>query len=165
MSADFCIRAMKPNDTDQVKEIIDLSFSRFMGLFAFISVRDEEGETIVAEAQGTVVGFTKLIDFKIAGIKYGCILWIAVHPEFRRKGFANALTTEGIKRLKLAGAKCLFASVQRRKIGPQIVLTQNGFRRARFLELWHLFGSRVLQFYGDIWLAPGEVVLIRSSEC
>jgi len=164
MSVNFCVRDMKPIDIAKIKEIIDLSFSRFMGLFAYLSVRDKEGETIVAETQGTVVGFTKLIDFKIAGIKYGCVLWIAVHPSFRRKGFADALTTEGIKRLKLAGSKCLFASVQRRKIGPQIVLTQNGFRRARFLELWHLFGSRVLQFYGDIWLAPGEVVLIRSSE-
>jgi len=157
---DFSIRVMVPNDRERIKEIIDLSFSRVMGFFAFHSL-GEEGQVLVSELRGEVVGFTKLIDFKIGNIKYGCVLWIAVHPDFRRKGVASVLTAEGTKFLREAGCKALFASVQRRKIGAQMVLMRNGFRRTSFLELWRLFRWRVLQFYRDIWLAPGEVVLIQ----
>ena len=139
-----------------------LSFSRFMGFFAVQSLFSNEGQVLVSESQGTVVGFAKLIDFQIARLKFGCILWIAVHPGFRRKGFATALTAQGILRLKQEGANAVFASTQRRKTGALIVLGRNGFRRVGFRELWRLFSWRVFEFYGDIWLAPGEVVLMHD---
>lgn len=163
MTAEFVIRSMMPADIERVKEISGLSFSRFMGFFAFLSVRDEEeGQTIVAEVEGSVVGFAKLTDFEIAHEKYGCILWIAVHPEFRRRGVANALTAEGISRLKQGGAKAIFASAQMRKTGALTVLAKNGFRRVGFVDLWRIFKGHVFEFYGDIWLAPGEVVLMHD---
>jgi ribosomal protein S18 acetylase RimI-like enzyme len=153
---------MKLNDLDKLKEIAALSFSKIMRFFAVKSLLSDEGAVLVSEEKGVVVGFVKLIDFEIAHVRYGCILWIAVHPSYRRRGVAKALAAEGIKRLKQGGATTLFASVQRRKTGAQIVLKQNGFRIARFLEVWRLFGWRVFQFYGDIWLAPGEVVLVHD---
>ena len=134
-----------------------------MGFFAFLSLH-QEGQTLVAEVKGTVVGFTKLTYFTIANVKYGCVLWIAVHPNFRRNGFASALTAEGLSRLRQEGCKAAFASVQRRKTGAQIVLMRVGFHRASFLELWRIFNLRVLEFYQSIWLAPGEVVLIHNFE-
>jgi hypothetical protein len=30
------------------------------------------------------------------------------------------------------------------------------------MGLWHLFGWGVFRFYGDIWFAPSEVVLVRD---
>lgn len=161
MSSECEVRLMLPSDAVRVKEIIDLSFSAFMGFFALRSVR-QDGQVLVCEEQGSVVGFAKLIDFRVGGKKFGCILWIAVHPKFRRKGVANALTTEGLRRLKHGGAKAVFASTQGRNVAALRVLKQNGFRRIGFVELCKLFGSRVLEFYGDIWLAPGEVVLIHD---
>ena len=156
------IRVEKPSDTGRLRAIVALSFSRFMGFFATQSLLSHEGETLVAEAQGTVAGFAKLIEFKIASVEYGCILWIAVHPSFRRRGIARELTAEGIRRLKERGAKLIFASAQRRKTGALNVLEQSGFRRVGFRELWRIFGARVFEFYGDIWLAPGEVVLLHD---
>ncbi|MGA2386836.1 MAG: GNAT family N-acetyltransferase [Candidatus Bathyarchaeia archaeon] len=162
MTAEFAIRLTKPNDAPMLREIAVLSFSKFMGFFAVQSLFSGEGQVLVCEAQGKVVGFAKLIDFQIARVKFGCILWIAVHPSFRRKGVATALTAQGILRLKQEGAKAVFASVQRRKTGALTVMMRNGFRRVGFRELWRLFGWRVFEIYGDIWLAPGEVVLIHD---
>jgi len=161
VTAEFPIRPMSPSDTGRLREIAALSFSRLMAFFAIHSLLSNEGHVLVSETQGTVVGFAKLIEFNIASKKFGCILWIATHPDFRRKGVARALTIEGIEHLKSNGAAAVFASTQRRNAAALVVLSQNGFRRIGFLELQRLFAWRVLQFYSDIWLAPGEVVLIH----
>jgi len=161
LATHFTLRVMLSTDCVKVKEIIDLSFSRFMGFFAYHSVQ-EEGQVLVCEVQEAVAGFAKLTEFQISGGKYGCILWIAVHPDFRRKGVASVLSLVGINRLKLNGAKAVFASTQRRNASALAVLGRNGFRRIGFLELRRLFGWRVFQFYRDIWLAPGEIVLMHD---
>ena len=160
MAFEFAVRSMLPTDAGRLKEIAALSFSKFMGFFAVHSLFSEEGQVIISEAQGTAVGFAKLIDFQIEGCKFGCILWIAVHPDFRRKGVASALTTEGLLRLKNNGAKAVFASTQRRNIVAQNLLLQKGFRKMSFIDFWRIFKGRVFEFYADIWLAPGEVVLM-----
>jgi ribosomal protein S18 acetylase RimI-like enzyme len=162
MANKFSIRQMLPSDAGRLREIVALSFSRFMGFFAIHSLFSEEGQVLVSETQGSAVGFAKLIEFKVGGVKFGCILWIAVHPDFRRMGVATALATEGIQRLKQDGAKAVFASSQRRNRGALNVLSQNGFRRMGFLQILCLFSWRVFEFYGDIWLAPGEIVLMHN---
>ena len=162
MAAEFSIRQISPSDAGRLREIVALSFSRLMGFFAIRSLFSDEGQVLVSEAQGTAVGFVKLIEFQVGPSKFGCILWIAVHPNFRRKGVASTLTTEGIHRLKVDGVKAVFASTQRRNRAALSVLSRNGFRRMGFLELWRLFRWRIFEFYGDIWLAPGEIVLMQD---
>jgi ribosomal protein S18 acetylase RimI-like enzyme len=162
MTAEFTVRKMLPADESRLKEIVGLSFSRLMGFFAIRSLFSDEGQVVVGETQGNVVGFAKLIELQVGGDKFGCILWIAVHPEFRRKGIASALTIEGVRRLKKKGAKVVFASVQRRNVHALSVMSRNGFRRMSFRQLWRLFKWRVFELYSDIWLAPGEVVLMHE---
>jgi ribosomal protein S18 acetylase RimI-like enzyme len=162
MTAEFSIRQMSSTDADRLKEIAALSFSRVMRFFAVHSLFSEEGHVLVSETQGFAVGFAKLIEFKLGGMKFACLLWIAVHPDFRRKGVASALTVEGIELLKRNGAKAVFASTQRRNSRAVSALNKNGFRRMSFLELWRLFSWRIFEFYGDIWLAPGEIVLMHD---
>ncbi len=89
------IRLGTPNDYAKLKEIIDLSFPRFFRYFANHSVTSEEGKVLVSETQGIISGFAKLIEFNIGSQKYGCILWIAVHPSYRRQGIAFNLTNVG----------------------------------------------------------------------
>ena len=108
------IRQATPSDYAILKEIIDLSFQRFFRYFAWHSVSDPDEPVLVSEAEGIVVGFAKLIEFKVGGGKYGCILWIAVHPAYRRRGLALALTNSGEDYLKQRGSQAVFASTQRR---------------------------------------------------
>jgi ribosomal protein S18 acetylase RimI-like enzyme len=161
LSSDFKVRTMNPSDLPLVKEIVDLSFSRVTGFFAKHSIKDEEGNVIVNETGGNILGFAKLIEFNVGGGKYGCILWIGVHPQFRRKGVASALTSEGIRILKNDGVKAVFASTQRRNAGALKVLQLEGFRKMGFLDLRRLLSWRVLVLYREIWLAPGEVVFMH----
>ncbi len=96
MNTTSTIRQATPNDMARIKEIIDLSFPRFFRFFANHSVSDREEPLLIGEVQGVVVGFAKLIEFHIGCGKYGCILWIAVHPANRRMGNALALTYAGV---------------------------------------------------------------------
>lgn len=162
MAAQFTVRRMLPSDLDRLRETVALSFSKLMGFFAVHSLLSQDGQTIVADVQGVAVGFAKLIAFQIGGGKFGCVLWVATHPDFRRMGIASALASEGIRNLKIDGAQAVFASTQGRNARAMSVLSRVGFRRVGFRELWRLFGGRVFQFYSDIWLAPGEVILMHS---
>jgi ribosomal protein S18 acetylase RimI-like enzyme len=138
-----------------------LSFPRFFRFFATHSL-NEEGEVLVSETQGTAIGFAKLVEFQVGGGKFGCILWLAVHPQFRRKSIASTLVNAGTELLKHDGARAVFASVQRRNIASLTVFSKEGFGKMGFLGLWRLFGWRVFKIYEDIWYAPGEIVLIHS---
>lgn len=153
---------MLPSDEAKLRENVALSFSRFMGFFAVHSLLSEDGQVLIADAEGEAIAFGKLIEFQIGGTKYGCVLWMGVHPEYRRNGVASALTAEGIQRLKQDGAKAVFASTQRRNVAAQNVLSRTGFRKMGFSELWRRFRGRIFEFYSDIWLAPGEVVLMHD---
>jgi N-acetylglutamate synthase-like GNAT family acetyltransferase len=161
LSAQATVRQAKPQDKEAIREIIRLSFPWF-GVFARHSVDDEEGKVLVADYEGKVVAFAKLIEFSIAAAKYGCILRIGVHPSLRKKGIALVLTNAGVDELKTCGSQAVFASTQRRNIGARATLHRAGFKSIGLVGLWRLFGWRVFSFFGAIWLAPGEVVLLHA---
>lgn len=163
MSSTASIRQATPNDRAKLKEIIDLSFPRFFRFFASHSVNSEEGHVLVAETQGAISGFAKLIEFTVGARMYGCILWIAVHPIYRRRGIAFSLTNSGVECLKKDGSQAVFASTQRRNSAALATLGKAGFKRMGFLGLWRVFGWRVFSFYREIWYAPGEIVLMYDS--
>jgi ribosomal protein S18 acetylase RimI-like enzyme len=161
LGTDVVIRQMAQNDLSQVKKVMDLSFPIIYRYFSFHSL-SEEGQVLVCKAEGMVVGFAKLIDFQIGGKKYSCILWIAGHPAFRRRGIATRLTNGATYNLKRDGAEAVFASTQMRNVAALSVLYQQGFERIGFSGLRRRFGWRVFQFLNAIWFAPGEVVLIHN---
>ena len=162
MSATASIRQATPSDSTKLKEIIDVSFPRFFRFFATHSL-NSEGKVLVCEAQGVVVGFAKLTKFHVGDNKYGCILWLAVHPDYRRRCFAAALVKAGAEYLMHDGAGAVFASVQRRNVASLAVFDREGFRRMGFLGLWRIFGWRIFEFYRKIWFAPREIVLICGN--
>lgn len=114
MNPEPTVRQATSKDSAKLKEIIDLSFPRFFRFFASHSLDSDEGKVLISESQGTIVGFAKLIEFKVGECKYGCILWLAVHPAHRRKGIAAAMVNAGAENLNHDSAKAVFASVQRR---------------------------------------------------
>jgi ribosomal protein S18 acetylase RimI-like enzyme len=162
VNATPAIRQANLNDSPKIKEVIDLSFPRFYRYFASHSASDLSEPVLISELDGAVAGFAKVIEFHVGNIKYGCILWIAVHPANRRQGIALALSNASVDYLKTRGAKAVFASTQRRNRGALGTLSGTGFVRMGFLGLWRVFGWRVFEFYRDIWFAPGEVVLMHT---
>ena len=157
------IREAQSKDISQLKEIIDVSFPRFFRYFAIHSVSDLREPVLVTVIEGIIAGFAKLIEFQVGGVKYGCILWIAVHPSYRHREIAFNLTNTGVNYLVKQGVRAVFASTQRRNKAALATLSKSGFKRLKFVDIWRLFGWRMFNFFGDIWLAPGEVVLARFS--
>jgi GNAT superfamily N-acetyltransferase len=156
------VRDRAASDNAQIKEIVDLSFPMFYRFFAWHSASSPDEPVLVAEVDGAVAGFAKLIEFTVGQMRCACILWIAVHPSYRRGGIALQLTGTSVDCLRRRGATAVFASTQRRNCGALATLARAGFDTVGFLGLWRLFGWRVFVFYGDIWFAPGEVVLMRN---
>ena len=161
MKQEFTIRSSIQSDEDCVEEIVNLSFPRFFRFFANRSL-NSEGPVLVSEAEGKVVGFAKLIEFKIGGDRFGCVLWLAVNPNFRQRNVATGLVDEGTDYLLANGVGAVFASTLRSNLGSLATFRKAGFRRMGFLDLWKIFGWRVFSFYMKTWYAPGEVMLMRS---
>jgi ribosomal protein S18 acetylase RimI-like enzyme len=160
--SNLIIRETSSEERLKLKEIIDLAFPRFFRYFANHSVLDLDGAVLVGDIESTIAGFVKLINFNCGHAKYGCILWIAVHPTYRLRGIALALTTAGVGYLKEHGSGAVFASTQRGNKGALAALGKAGFERMGFLALWRFFGWRLFGFYSDIWYAPTEVVLMHD---
>ena len=160
MKTPAIIRETIPSDKAKIKEIIDLCFPRFYRFFANHSL-NSDGKVLVAEIEGSLIGFAKLTEFHVGGVKYGCILWLATHPSFRRKGFAATLIKAGTQHLKGDGAEAVFASVSRRNKAFLTVFHKEGFAQMDFLGSLQLFGRGILEFYRAIWFAPSEFVLMH----
>ncbi|HLN44277.1 MAG TPA: GNAT family N-acetyltransferase [Candidatus Sulfotelmatobacter sp.] len=139
-----------------------MSFPRFFRFFALSSINPQQGKVLVNQLDRIVVGFAKLTDFYIAKRKYGCILWLAVHPNYRQKGIASGLVQAGIEDLKHAGAEAIFVSIQRRNTASLATFRKKGFRDMNFTVLWLVFSWRIFGFYRAIWYAPSEVVLMYN---
>ncbi len=161
MDADS-VREALPSDRKRLREIITLSFPRFFRFFASHSVDSKDGRVLVLEVQSTVAGFAKLIDFQVGGGKYGCILWVAVYPRYRRIGIALNLMKAGADILKKEGVQAVFASTQWRNNAAKATLIKAGFGQVGFLGVWRVFGWRVFSFYREIWYAPGEIVFMKN---
>jgi ribosomal protein S18 acetylase RimI-like enzyme len=161
VNTSFIIRPMSRNDFSELTEVIDTSFLWLVRSLALHSVREGQ-QVLISEAQGTAVGFIKLTNFQVGSGKFGRIQWIAVHPQFRRKGIATALVNAGFESLTHAGAKAVFVTVRRRNTASLTVFSSQGFRKIGFFELWRLFGMRIFEFYKEIWLAPWIPVLVRD---
>jgi len=159
LNRDFAIRISSQSEEGCLKEIIGLSFPRFFRFFASRSLTSG-GFVLVSEAEERVVGFVKLIEFKVGSRLFGCVLWLAVHPDFRRRTVAIGLVEAGTGYLLKHGAGAVFASTQRGNSGSLATFRKAGFNRIGFMDLWRIFGWRVFSLYRDIWYAPGEILLI-----
>jgi len=162
LKRDFTIRSSVQSDEDRLKEIIDLSFPRVFRFFASRSL-NSEGTVLVSEAKRMVVGFAKLTDCRVGNGRFGCVLWLAVHPDFRRQNVAAELVEAGTNYLLSLHAGAVFASTQRGNSGSLATFRKAGYRRIGFVGLWRIFGWLVFSFYRKIWFAPGEIVLIHDK--
>lgn len=151
---------MEPKDLSRLKEIIDNSFPMFYRHFSNRSVNSGTGGVLVSEEAGIVMGFARLTEFSVGGRRFGCVLWLAVHPSFRGHGVASGLVKAGVNWLRGRGAEAFFASAGHHNVGSISTFLGVGFRRMGFLGLWRFFGWRVFGFYAKIWFVPSEVVLM-----
>jgi GNAT superfamily N-acetyltransferase len=144
----------------RLKEVINASFPMFYRHFSNRSVNSHTGTVLVSEVNGEIAGFARLTEFMVGGRRFGCVFWLAVHPDFRRRGVAASLVRVGVDWLVGWGAVAVFGSAGRENVGSIGTFLGVSFRRVGFLGLWRFFGWRVFEFYAKIWFVPSEVVLM-----
>jgi RimJ/RimL family protein N-acetyltransferase len=126
------IRQAHSQDEVALKTIVDASFPRFFRFFALNSLQSKDGVTLIGELNGSAVGFVKLIWFQIKNQQYGCILWLAVHPNQHRKGYATTLVNTGTKYLQTCGSKAVFASATRGNAASLATFSKEGYSKLGF---------------------------------
>ncbi len=154
----FIIREAKQTDMEALKEICNLSFPRFYRFFSIRSLKTS-GVALLGEVNRRVAGFAKLIQFHVGNETYGGVLWLAVHPAFRRRGIAHALVEMGTEYLLNQGAKTVYASTQNHNTATLNLFNKVGYRRVRFYDRLKRFGWRVFEFKHEMWIVPTEIVL------
>jgi ribosomal-protein-alanine N-acetyltransferase len=120
MQQTFKLRKFKPDDLQSVMHINRLCLPENYMDFFFMDLHQRFPDTfIVAEENGQIVGYIMcrievgLSNFGLGGlIRKGHVVSIAVLPQGRRKGVANALMTTAIKGMIGYKAKLAYLEVR-----------------------------------------------------
>ena len=150
------------NETDQIsiQEIVNMSFSYYLQRFAHRGL-NSDGEILVGQINQKTVGYVKLRIFNINNETYGAILWLAVHPEYRKNGIASRLLASGTKHLKDRNAKMVFATADPKNKATLTCFKHEQYKKIIFPGVWQLFKWRSLKGYFQNWLMSRKVVVIH----
>lgn len=145
-----------------MSRIIESSFRH--GIYTFFATRSLRSapKIIVYEKDGKIAGFAEPRAVIIGGRKIGNILWIAISPDERRKGVASTLVAECVRILREDGVQSIFVSVESDNMPSFALFEKEGFKRIGSKELRKEFGLRIISFYSKMFIAPHEIVLVRS---
>jgi len=155
------IRDAEESDREALKAICRISFDRLYAYYASYSL-DSSNNVLLGEMEGMVVGFAKLILIRIHDRPLGNILWLAVHPKFRRRGIASALIEASADYFRSHGISDIYVST-RGDNTPALELFQGkGFNKVEFRRLMEIHGHKVIEFYFKMHVSPGEIVLMKT---
>jgi ribosomal protein S18 acetylase RimI-like enzyme len=157
------VRQAELRDTDAMEEICRLSFDGLYGCFAIRSLHSSD-HILVSKDSQKVVGFAVLKSVHIGNRMLGNILWLAVHPELRRKGVASGLIEASMGYFKDHRMNSVYVSVRKDNSAALCSFERKGFRRLDFHQLLKLYGRRVLEVYSKMHIVPGEIVLTATAQ-
>jgi len=149
MQQTFKLRKFKPDDLQSVMQINRLCLPENYMDFFFMDLHQRFPETfIVAEENGKLVGYIMcrievgLSSFGLGGlVRKGHVVSIAVLPQGRRKGVAEALMTTAMKGMFYYKSKLCYLEV-RVTNGPGVALYKKiGFEVSRTLKGYYSDGE------------------------
>jgi len=144
MQQTFKLRKFVPDDLQSVMQINRVCLPENYSDFFFMDLHQRFPETfIVAEENSVIAGYTMcrievgLSNYGFGGlIRKGHVVSIAVLPQFRRKGIAQAVITRALEGMQYYKAKQCFLEVRvtndaaislYKKLGFEITRTINGY--------------------------------------
>jgi len=144
MQQTFKLRKFVPDDLQSVMQINRVCLPENYSDFFFMDLHQRFPETfIVAEENSVIGGYTMcrievgLSNYGFGGlIRKGHVVSIAVLPQFRRKGIAQAVITKALEGMQYYKAKQCFLEVRvtndaaislYKKLGFEVTRTINGY--------------------------------------
>ncbi len=164
-----CVIVRRPesvNEVEQVKRIIEVSFSGWHVYYALRGLRGHMLLVGVDSCSGRVVGFIQYKVVRSGRVKIGHMYYMAVHPDYRGRGVGSMLVEACERELVRLGVDVIIASTQEDNV-PVIRI----FRRFGYLVTdWRTAARVVRELGGDVedeydlmWLIYDydEVVLLK----
>ncbi|MEM2839409.1 MAG: GNAT family N-acetyltransferase [Thermoplasmata archaeon] len=159
---ELTIRETRREDRFELRNIARLSFdNRVYRFFALQSLRSMRNILVVG-SEGRIVGFIVLKSMRIFGKGIGYIYWLAVHPEFRRRGLASRLISAAEERFKNEASSEMYASVEKENEISGYLFIKNGFEIVSKKNLRNDFGFAVLLIYLRFMIAPHELIFRKK---
>ncbi len=149
MQQSFKLRKFKPDDLESVMQINRFCLPENYMDFFFMDLHQRFPETfIVAEEEEKIVGYVMcrievgLASFGLGGlIRKGHVVSIAVLPQVRRKGVAQALMTTAMKGMLHYKAKICYLEVRVTNDPGVILYKKLGFEVSRTLKGYYSDGE------------------------
>ena len=149
MQETFTLRPFKPVDLDQVININHECLPENYTTFFFMDLYERYPETfIVAEEDGKIAGYILCrIETGLAGLdrlglsKKGHVISIAVLPQYRRQGVANALMEEAMKNMVHYKAKECYLEVRVGNDEAVKLYQKLGFKISRTIREYYMDGE------------------------
>ncbi|MGB9841661.1 MAG: GNAT family N-acetyltransferase [Candidatus Bathyarchaeales archaeon] len=149
MQQTFKLRKFKPDDLQSVMQINRLCLPENYTDYFFIDLYQRFPETfIVAEENGKIIGYIMcrievgLSNLGLGGlIRKGHVVSIAVLPEGRRKGVAQALMTAAMEGMRYYKAKQCYLEVRVTNVAGISLYKKLGFEISRTIEGYYSDGE------------------------
>lgn len=149
MQQTFTLRKFKPDDLQSVMQINRLCLPENYTDYFFIDLYQRFPETfLVAEENGKIIGYIMcrievgLSNLGLGGlIRKGHVVSIAVLPEGRRKGVAQALMTAAMEGMRYYKAKQCYLEVRVTNVAGISLYKKLGFEVSRILEGYYSDGE------------------------
>ncbi|MEM2969089.1 MAG: N-acetyltransferase [Candidatus Bathyarchaeia archaeon] len=149
MQQTFNLRKFNPDDLQRVMQINRLCLPENYTDYFFIDLYQRFPETfIVAEENGKIIGYIMcrievgLSNLGLGGlIRKGHVVSIAVLPEGRRKGVAQALMTAAMEGMRYYKAKQCYLEVRVTNVAGISLYKKLGFEVSRTIEGYYSDGE------------------------
>ena len=149
MQQTFKLRKFLPDDLQNVMQINRVCLPENYSDFFFMDLHQRFPETfIVAEEDGKIAGYIMcrievgLSNFGFSGlIRKGHVVSIAVLPQYRRKGGAQALITRALDGMQFYKAKQCFLEVRVTNDAATSLYKKLGFEVSRTIEGYYSDGE------------------------
>ncbi len=155
-------RPAEEKDRDAIQAILTLSFNLVYAKYAKMSFKSLE-KTLVAVDETRLMGVINWRIFLAREEKIGYLFWLAIHPDFRRKGIGVTLVRKALEILGQQKVPVIYTSAEKENLPSRSLFEQMGFTRIRKGEMRKRYGKDGPKLYRDMWVMPWEDLFLKNA--
>jgi N-acetylglutamate synthase-like GNAT family acetyltransferase len=156
-------RSAEKSDTEAIDRILDSSFTRIYAYYAKKSFASLEN-TLVAVNDAEVIGVINWRVFTVPTITIGYLFWLAVLPDYRKKGIGLELMRQAMQFIyqKNGPIDIYTATEKKNKISKNLV-EKEGFAIADKKKIRQHYGKNYASLFGEMMVMPWEVLYVKRA--
>lgn len=149
-------RIAEQKDMEAIIEVFNTSFNTVYAYYARKSVNPLKN-TLIAEDETIIAGVISWRIFDTGDEKIGYLFWLAVHPDFRRKGVGEGLIAEAIRLIQEeAGTVDVYAAIEKNNQPSIRLFEKTGFTLISRSAFKEKYGLKRFRLYSRMMLIPKE---------